>query len=428
MQKIFIIIIILVFIIFITISTMLIIKSKTNNHKSPTPTPIPNPTPTPTPTPIPTPTPSPNPIPNPTPSPNAISKISLNINNNNMEYNAMVISNKLNKNLFIMTLDQYKKFDLSNNNINILFTIDVSKINPGCYTSLKFVNMKNNNYCDINTNYCTEIDVFQANKYGFKTTPHYCSTKNECDFNGPSIGIGGIQFRELKWLIYNSKNDLVVDQFSKFNTEYTFNILKSDYNQYNWINNKNLNSIFIPSASDNNGDIYDNIYGPNGYIDTNLPYKVLFQLYYDPNLNLGIFLSQKNNKNLQDEYNIIFSSISNYYFLPKNTEQLKNMVMILSTNTNTSTFWLDGCTDKNNEWFNNNNGYMKNVPEGEGGCSMDDRYCIDLNNNNNQGICYKNNCYYTNNYTEFSNCNKPQLPMNCDTSNIPISNISINIK
>lgn len=88
---------------------------------------------------------------------------------------------------------------------SIEFDADVSEFECGCLNTFYTVKMPSKNssgglnhnndhwfYCDANVHdsYCPEMDLMEANKYGFATTPHSCNAPNDkghydyCDGSG----------------------------------------------------------------------------------------------------------------------------------------------------------------------------------------------------------------------------------------------------
>ena len=80
----------------------------------------------------------------------------------------------------------------------------------------------------------------------------------------------------------------------------------------------------------------------------------------------------------------------------------RNMVMTLSTwnDTNSnSTFWLDGCMDTDNDWYNSLNGQAQ-----QGSNCSNDNQCND--SSKGPGRCINSLCEYAKVGSEISNCNE----------------------
>jgi hypothetical protein len=102
------------------------------------------------------------------------------------------------------TTTNYYRFNMDLTGNTIQFNVDVSKTNYGCNSAVYLVQMPSSytagSYCDAqcNPNGCVEIDLMEANLYGFQSTLHAgdCSTngKNGCAFNvhgSSTYGPGG---------------------------------------------------------------------------------------------------------------------------------------------------------------------------------------------------------------------------------------------
>jgi hypothetical protein len=281
------------------------------------------------------------------------------------------------------TFNLSKDFDMS-------FNADVSETGAGCDLALYFVDMKkavNNTtvsstgdfYCDANAgksqcgagsaygekftfpshkkySYCTEIDIFEANKYGIHVTPHSCqkpiNTMTEktqgdckqtngtygsgCDGDGAAMGIGGTG-------IISALKNGTLEQIAG---------TKIDMNNYTASNGK------WKSTHDTKEDAKWELYGPGAsVIDTEQPFDVLVR---------GKWLKEdgttKCDSTAADCYMSLEMQLTQHgrnasakMHGYKNEQKLDEMVLSMSRWKDTacgtgSTFWLDGCQDSDDNW------------------------------------------------------------------------------
>ena len=322
----------------------------------------------------------------------------------------------------------------------------------------------NNNICDKSKTssqytFCTQFDLFIGNADGFHVTPHFCDLinnqynsfvdkdknntnceyfngKSYCDGIGPSVGVGGMNCRYPYWHTLEQDIDVDINNLSTINVYPSAIVKKYDFNDsdYSW-NNPNgegTGSILTPTITDKDGNLkilYGN--GVFAFIDSSKPYKVSISIDYKNdndynttnNLNYNVYISQKQPNN---KYNIITNGLTNY-MLKQGDIRLKNMVMVMSTlnnKKNPSTYWLDGCVDKNNYWKNSIQNQQFKTYTGLSNCKLNEDCCTDNSSSGKQnvcydlGICYNNSCLFPMDFITYD--------YTCDNSDYVITDCNFN--